>query len=1115
MKDGNAENFFARNYLTGVNVPAALAAFAYLASPRAPLVVLVARQQHAAELVLEDAAFYNARILERKVRPKLFSLAAPIEGQTGDRQFVSDCDLLKVLAGLSNRRDGETIWLACTPDSLRQDVPTPQSIRGNELVLTSGQRFDKARLLALLTEYDYDNEALCEQPGQYSERGGLVDVYPLNASAPVRIDFFDDEIESLREFDPETQRSTQKIDRLVIIGRGNDAAGTARLERQAKIFEYFPAGTQFVFVEADTFESFPPTDILAKIAERQFVVDAFGLVAEPPSWLPAQNLRVWKTEDLEALTSGGIDSGALGVERLIEAEEARRQFLKVLSDRQREGERVVIVCETPATISRLNEIIDETIATGTLDEHFVPEIIEGRISCSFSVATDEDELEQVTLVGEDEIFGRKRKRLSGLRSRKIAAHSTVEQLLDFNELVNGDYIVHLEHGVCIYRGIFPANPEKGIKEDMLVLEFEEKSRLYVPFRDAHLLSRYIGLSKKTPKIAKLGKAGNAKWHKTCREAIEATRDFASEMLSLQARRKSFGGFEMSPDEKIPWLGAFEKAFPFTETPDQQKAIDETKRDQESGAPMDRLICGDVGFGKTEVAIRAAFKAVLSGYQVAILAPTTVLVQQHFNTFKDRFAQYPVAIEMLSRFRTAKQCQNIYRQIQSGELDIVIGTHALLSDKVVFKKLGLLVIDEEHRFGVRQKERIKQMREQVDVLTMSATPIPRTLYLAIMGARDLSVIETAPRERLPIQTIIKYFDLDLIRSVVRAEVERGGQVFYLHNRVETIEEVRSLLQACLPEIKIAVGHGQMGEKELERVMTDFVAGKYDLLLCTTIIETGLDIPNCNTLIIDGADRFGLSQLYQLRGRVGRFNRQAYAYLLLHRRGNITGDARQRLAALAQNTKLGAGFRIAMRDLELRGAGNILGVKQSGPIAGVGFELYCQLLRQSIASLKGEQKMPLFRAEIQLDFVRFGESPTERGRDLRNTYEIVRDAQNEKYRGDTLLVTIPNDYIQDSRVRIDIFRKIAMAQNEKEIDELAEAMADRFGKLPREVKTYCQFIKLRCLAEQHGIARLETNCGKISAFRRNGTQILVGNSLPRLSAVAAKQRFRELEQFLMNC
>lgn len=1100
-------------YLSGVNVPAGTAAFARLADfVGAEITVAVSSRLNAAEILLEDARFWHARIDGKESRPCPLSLPAPVAGATEDRRFSDDCDLLRVLAELHDCSRDKKIWLACSPDSLRQLVPAPEALRGNEFSLQTGMRLDKAGFLKTLTDFDYNNEALCEEPGQYSERGGLVDVYPLNASAPVRVDFFGDEIESLREFDPATQRTTKKIAGLTIIGRGNGNGGAVALERSASVFEYFPAGTHFVFAGADDFDSFPPADILKEICSRGFRFSGFGFFEEAPEWFPAGRSRAWRTEDLEMLVHGKINAEALGVERLVEAESVRRHVLKALCGRLRDGERAVIVCETRSACERLNEIIDEEIAAGTIDERFVPEIMEGGLAAGFRADDGED---CITVATEREIFGRNRKRMSQLRSRKTAGKSRVEQLLDFNELVNGDFVVHLEHGVCIFRGIFMANPEKGVKEDMLLLEFADNARLYVPFRDAHLLSRYIGLSKIRPKIAKLGKQGLSVWRKTCRDAFDATRDFASEMLSLQARRQSAGGFAMLPDEKTPWLGEFEKAFPFDETPDQAKAIAETKADQERERPMDRLICGDVGFGKTEVAIRAAFKAVLSGYQVALLAPTTVLAQQHFNTFKDRFAHYPIAVEMLSRFRSPKQSREIQRQIFSGEIDIVIGTHALLSDKVVFKKLGLLVIDEEHRFGVRQKERIKSLREQVDVLAMSATPIPRTLYLAIMGARDLSVIETAPRERLPIQTVIKNFDLELIRNVVKAELDRGGQVFYLHNRVETIHEVAAMLQAVLPAgTGIAVGHGQMNEKELERVMTDFVAGKFDVLVCTTIIETGLDIPNCNTLIIDGADRFGLSQLYQLRGRVGRFNRQAYAYLLLHRRGNITGTAKQRLAALAQNNRLGAGFKIAMRDLELRGAGNLLGVKQSGPIAGVGFELYCQLLRQSIAALKGETVKTVFRAEILLDFIRFNDVPVEHGRDLRNDYEILRDEKNAALKGDCLLATVPSCYVEDTRVRIDLFRKIAMAQNAAEIEDIAESMEDRFGKLPEETKIYCEVMKLRCLAEERGIVRLETNCGKITAVRKNGQPVLLAGSFPLLAAVSAKKRLRELSQFLIQ-
>ena len=778
----------------------------------------------------------------------------------------------------------------------------------------------------------------------------------------------------------------------------------------------------------------------------------------------------------------------------------------------RRGERVVIVVESEGGEERLREILDEEKQAGTLGKAFSPEILRGNVSAGFRAAPASGEGRALVVATERELFGRSRRRISRVRSRRLPHKSRVEQLLDFNELADGDLLVHLQHGVCIYRGIKLFDRAAGTKEEMLALEFENRVTLYVPLREAHLLSRYVGLRKTLPK---LGKVGGNSWEKTRRAAEKATLDFAAELLALQAKRQTKPGFAAQPDEALPWLREFERAFPFTETPDQAKAIAETKLDMERASPMDRLVCGDVGYGKTEVAIRAAFKAVLSGFQVAFLAPTTVLAQQHFNTFRDRFAQYPVAVEMLSRFRTPSQRAKILAQLASGEIDVVIGTHALLSSAVKFKKLGLLVIDEEHRFGVKQKEKIKRLRENVDVLAMSATPIPRTLYLALMGARDLSVIETAPRERLPIRTVVRTYDPKLVKEAILHEISRGGQVFYLHNRVDTIHEVAALLQRLVPEARIAVGHGQMEERELERVMTDFVAGTSDVLVCTTIIETGLDIPNCNTIIIEAADRFGLSQLYQLRGRVGRFNRQAYAYLLLHRHRALLETAKKRLSALRQFNQLGAGFRIAMRDLELRGAGNILGTKQSGHIAGVGFELYCRLLRQSIAVLKGEKNpAKIFRAEIRLDFVQFSRLPESGAKDARSEYRILKDEENAAGVGEIIVATLPAEYIADIRVRIDAFRRLATAGTPDEVRAVAESMEDRFGKLPPEARAFCAVAELRCVAEAHGIIELETEAGAIRARRRSGDYVRVGANFPRLSSLDPFRRLRELRDFLLR-
>lgn len=1104
------------DFLLGVNASAAGFAVASLMREEACLTVLVAGKLGRGEVLAEDAVFFSeilnasdsANCGKGRVLVRSLPLLTDVSG------FEGNCDLLSVLSSVKNVGKGERILLVCTPESLEQPVPAPKRFAGREFVLREGQKISMRELQEkLLSDFDYDNEALCEAPGQFAVRGGLIDVYPLNASAPVRVDFFGDEIEALREFDPTTQRTLRKLDRIsvtsgLLLNRENT-------EENGRICDYFPKNVRMIFSEAETFDESVLRETLHRVKNYGAEVSGFSAFDEVPNCFAEcfpdsgapQN---WETQDLEEFAYGDISAGALGIERLAEAEELRRRVLLLLDDWQKKKERVVIVCENAGTEERLREILDDERRAGTVGKAFSPEIFSGNVSAGFrAVFACGNEHASLVVATEREIFGRHRRRVAQVRKRLLPNKAHVEQLLDFNEIADGDYLVHLQHGVCIFRGIKAIERAGGTREDMFALEFENKVTLYVPFREAHLISRYVGLRKAVPK---LGKVGSSSWEKTRKAAEKATMDFAAELLEIQATRTTRPGFPALPDEDLPWLREFEKAFPFTETPDQARAIYETKKDMERPSPMDRLVCGDVGFGKTEVAIRAAFKAVLSGRQVAVLAPTTVLAQQHFNTFRDRFAHYPVSVEMLSRFRTPAQRRKICDQLAGGHLDIVVGTHALLASMVKFKKLGLLVIDEEHRFGVKQKERIKRLRSDVDVLAMSATPIPRTLYMALMGARDLSVIETAPRERLPIRTIVRSYEPELVKSAVLHEIERGGQVFYLHNRVDTIYTVAELLGRLVPEAKIAVGHGQMDERDLELVMTDFVAGRYDVLVCTTIIETGLDIPNCNTIIIEGADRFGLGQLYQLRGRVGRFNRQAYAYLLLHRHRSVVEAARKRLAAMRQFNQLGAGFRIAMRDLELRGAGNILGLKQSGHIAGVGFDLYCRLLRQSVASLKGERPQKIFRAEINLDFVHYAQLPESGAKDTRSDYEVLKDEQNARFKGREILATISSEYISDVRVRIDVFRKLALAGTPEEVRKTAEAMEDRFGKMPTAARVFCDMAELRCLAEARGIVDLVTEAGAIKARRCNGEYIRTGVNFPRLQQIAPLKRLRELRDFL---
>jgi len=688
-------------------------------------------------------------------------------------------------------------------------------------------------------------------------------------------------------------------------------------------------------------------------------------------------------------------------------------------------------------------------------------------------------------------------------------------------------VVHIQHGIGRYLGlkILPvgagrkgnastgasplAETESG--QECLVIEYapadpdQPPPKLYVPVTEAHLVSKYVGAGKARPPLNALG---GTRWAKTKAQAEKAVRDLAGELLSIQAARESQPGHAFAPD--APWQHEFEGAFIYEETPDQMRAILETKTDMEKPKPMDRLICGDVGFGKTEVAIRAAFKAVLDGRQVAVLVPTTVLAQQHFNTFRERMADYPARIELLSRFRTRRQQERVSKDLAVGAVDIVIGTHRLVQDDVRFKDLGLVIIDEEQRFGVMQKEKFKQLRKLVDVLTLSATPIPRTLYLALTGARDMSTIETPPQDRLPVETIVTHYDERIIRDAIQRELNRGGQVFFLHNRVMTIDMMAQKLKALVPQARIVVGHGQMHSDDLEEVMTRFVNGQADVLLSTTIIESGLDIPNANTILIDRADRFGLSDLYQLRGRVGRYKHQAYAYLLLPRHAGLFADARKRISAIKQYSTLGSGFKIAMRDLEIRGAGNLLGPEQSGHIMAVGFELYCQLLKQSIAVLKGERVKPRLEVQVRLDFLAM--VPAADQSVVSGQLPVVGATDNGRPTKNKASACAPFKYISDSRQRIDVYRKLAQATDKQALKNLRAELRDRFGPLPPPMERLLQVAELKVLAADRGITVMETKEDKLM-LTRNEDYITLAGKFPRLTETEAKARLDEIRKLLV--
>jgi transcription-repair coupling factor (superfamily II helicase) len=688
--------------------------------------------------------------------------------------------------------------------------------------------------------------------------------------------------------------------------------------------------------------------------------------------------------------------------------------------------------------------------------------------------------------------------------------------IDFSELTEGDLVVHLEHGVAKFLGLQKFGVRQALRlpeadevnlasealalkqrrqpQEALVLEFADEAKLYVPLEQAYLVSRYVGVGKRSPALSSLG---DAKWTRAKKNAAASIFDYAGQMLAVQAERQMHPGHAFAPDSR--WQGEFEHSFPFRETPDQLKAIIDTKIDMERRQPMDRLICGDVGFGKTEVAIRSAFKAVMDGKQVAVLAPTTVLAQQHFEVFRQRMLDYPVRIEMLSRFRSQGEQKKILELLRKGGVDVVIGTHRLISGDVVFKDLGLVVIDEEQRFGVLHKEKFKELFKLVDVLTLSATPIPRTLYLSLVGVKDMSTIETPPLNRLPVETMVSAYDERIIRDAINRELKRQGQVFFLHNRVQTIERARDRIVDLCPQARVEIGHGQMGSDELEAVMARFIAGKLDVLVCTTIIESGLDIPNANTIIIDRADRFGLADLYQLRGRVGRAEHKAYAYLLLPREMMTIGAARKRINAIKQYSSLGAGFRIAMRDLEIRGAGSILGTAQSGHIMAVGFDLYCQLLKHAVAQLKGKKLQLRLDVDLRLDFVATNEA------------EFVQQPKlPEREAGSStckLPAFIPNTFISDAALRIKAYREIAEITTRDQLGRLRRDWRDRFGRFPVSVDNLFLLMEIKLAAAKSGVSRVEVRERKL-LLTRHEDFILVAGKFPRLVALGTEQYLGEI-------
>lgn len=974
-----------------------------------------------------------------------------------------------------------------TVQAIMQKTISLDRLRRDTLKLSLGDDTGPEKLTDSLSALGYRLQVQISEKGEAAVRGCILDVWPLSEPWPLRLDFFGDSLESIRAFDPNTQRSIETRQEATISPAAEWAAeGAGQLD--ADLFDAIHGDTCFVWLD-------PPTLALhAEVFEETVEELSHGALAltYQEAQARAANCSTFGSLYIGAGPDSDAEFATLGI-RAIEGipavpgpsdspdplEKERIRFLAELDGARTGGARVSFYFNTEGTRDRFSGFVAAHVPG--LHQHAERHL--GQLSEGFEVPGTGR-----IVVSESDVYGTRkavRGRYDLHASRRGPSRLASLHVLDWTDLRPGEFVVHIEHGIGKYLGLQEIDTH-GTTQEVLSVEYAEKARLYIPVGQTHLLSRYVGTGAKPPGLHRLG---GRRWKNEKRAAQLAVRDLAAMMMETQALRDTHAGFAFAPDDD--WQREFEASFPYQETRDQHQAIQDVKADMERPRPTDRLVCGDVGYGKTEIAMRAAFKAVMSGKQVGMLVPTTVLAQQHYDTFRARMKAFPITIEMLSRFQTRSRMTDITGQLRAGSVDIVIGTHRLLQRDVEFQDLGLLIIDEEQRFGVEQKEYFKQVRQLVDVLTLSATPIPRTLYLSLLGAKDMSTIQTPPQERLPIETFIGPYSEDLIRHAVLRELNREGQVYFLHNRVLSIRRVEDRLKHLVPEAKIAVGHGQMKEGELATVMRAFYEGSIDVLLCTTIIESGVDIPNVNTIIIDRADRFGLAELYQLRGRVGRYKHQAYAYLLLPPSGSMISAARRRISALQRYGSLGAGFKLALKDLEIRGTGNLLGAEQSGHIGAVGFELYCQFLTRTVARLQGEVVPSLIETELKLDFLNFSTA--------------AADGEDG--------AVIPLSYIDDEDLRVHAYRKISTTSSEEAIDALFSEFGDRFGPVPSAVNRLLKMCRVRILAASKDITLVETRGDRVM-MTRNNDYLKDGSRFPRLTAPAADARLNQLITIVRN-
>jgi len=978
------------------------------------------------------------------------------------------------------------------------------------VMLRRGDEIDVEVLTGHLASVGYARMDLVEMPGQFTRRGGILDVYSPDADRPVRIEFFGDEIDTIRKFDPETQRSQSGLDETELspltetpVTEHLLAAVHARLSRQRVEGEDEEMAAEAA--AASGVSVFPGWEFFACVAGAENhllkLLPRAALFVDEPAMVRNQIDRWWnkveqrhersgigslirpediylRPEVLQGLLEShqGLDLDQLGAVDVLDEDNTLGEIginsrptlrfhgsIPALTDQLRNlmaaEQRIVLAAPTQGDVERMATVLRDyqiPYRLGSRPSHptndtmfdeasylagdlRVPVIVRTQIASGVSFPDS-----NLVVFGANDLSDE----ADVLARPEPKRSKTAAFVSDFRDLTIGDYVVHVEHGIAQYQGLKEITQD-GLAIEFMILEFAEQARLYVPLTRLDLIQKYR--STDTGPAPQLNRLGSQQWTKTKARVRKAMQDMAGELLKLYAERHTAKGTAFSADNEFQ--KEFEDSFDYNETDDQVTAIQAIKQDMEASTPMDRLLCGDVGYGKTEVAMRAAFKAVQDGKQVAVLTPTTVLSFQHFETFKARFSQFPITVEMISRFRTAKEQKQIAERVAVGKVDILIGTHRLLSKDIKFQDLGLLIVDEEQRFGVRHKERLKQLRKEIDVLAMSATPIPRTLHMSLVGLRDMSVIETPPKDRMAIQTVVAKFDEKIVRSAVEVELERGGQVYFVHNRVESIYEIASRIQELVPAARVAVGHGQMSENELEKVMLAFMRHEFDVLVATTIIENGLDIPLANTILINRADRHGLSELYQLRGRVGRSNRRAYAYLLIPPEQELTEIARRRLAALKEFSDLGAGFKIAALDLELRGAGNMLGGEQSGHIEAVGFELYTSMLEAAVKELKGEGGEERPATQLNLG----------------------------------IALRIDESYVPEENQRLRLYKKIAGAANEKALADLRAEMEDRYGSLPDATVYLLEAAALRIECERMGVAQIDRKRGELQLRFTENAQV----------------------------